>query len=39
MDKYYKNCETGEITEKHSTAMECIVLGVRLKSGGTAKWS
>lgn len=22
MDKYYKNCDTGEITESHATAME-----------------
>lgn len=22
MDKYYLNCDTGEITEKHATAME-----------------
>lgn len=39
MDKYYKNCDTGEITENHATAMEWYRGGVKLKFGATAKSS
>lgn len=31
MDKYYKNCETGETTEKHSAAMEWYRAGCQIE--------
>lgn len=31
MDKYYKNCDTGEITENHATAMEWYRSGSQIE--------